>query len=143
MLNKIKVTRKSGSEKFLLQGKEQNFTVFDFWRWSTSDLVINITRGVLAEFIVAQALNAADKFRIEWSPFDILTPDGISVEVKSAAYRQSWPQDKPSTIQFNIKKTIPLDEKKGGYRGKPRRAAKVYVFALLKEKENVNPLNLD
>ena len=111
------------------------------------DLVINVTRGLVAEFIVAQALNAADGVRIAWAPFDLRTPKPrrIKVEVKSAAYLQSWSQDDFSTIKFDIEKTTPLDEKKGGYRGKPRRAAKIYVFALLKEKEksNVDPLRLD
>jgi hypothetical protein len=144
-LGPIEVKRKTGDEPFQQQGVNQKFTLHDFWSWSTSDLVINITRGVVAEFIVAQALNAADNVRIEWAPFDILTPDGISVEVKSAAYLQSWGQDKFSTIQFNFEKATPLDYEKGGYRGKPLRAAKVYVFALLKEKDKlkVDPLKLD
>ncbi|MGA2242794.1 MAG: hypothetical protein ABSH11_12285 [Verrucomicrobiota bacterium] len=143
----IKVKRKTGNEPFRHRGKKQNFKLNDFWSWSTSDLVINVTRGLVAEFIVAQALNAADGVRIAWAPFDLRTPkpERIKVEVKSAAYLQSWSQDNFSIIKFDIEKTTPLDNKKGGYRGKPRRVAKVYVFALLaeKDKSKVDPLNLD
>jgi hypothetical protein len=146
-LGPIEVKRKTGNEAFKHQGKNQNFKLNDFWSWSTSDLVINVTRGLVAEFIVAQALNAADGVRIAWAPFDLRTPkpQGIKVEVKSAAYLQSWSQDDFSTIKFDIEKTTPLDNKRGGYRGKQRRAAKVYVFALLAEsnKSKVDPLKLD
>ncbi len=145
-LKAIEVRRKTGAEKFHRNGLEEKFSVLDFWSWSTSDLVINITRGIVAEFIVAQALDAKENVRIEWAPFDITTPEGISVEVKSAAYFQSWEQEKLSTIQFNYAKTTPLDEENGGYRGDIRHAAKVYVFALLAEKEDkskVDPLNLE
>jgi hypothetical protein len=29
------------------------FTLSDFWRWSTSDLTNNAMRGILTEFLVA------------------------------------------------------------------------------------------
>jgi hypothetical protein len=103
------------------------------------------TRGLLAEFIVAKALDAADGVRIAWDAFDVTTRKGTKVEVKSAAYLQSWEQTKFSTIQFNVEKTTPLDEEKGSYRGEPRHAADVYVFAVLAEqnKSKVDPMNLD
>ncbi len=145
-LKAIEVKLKNGAEKFHRNGLEEKFSVLDFWSWSTSDLVINITRGIVAEFIVAKALDAKEQVRIEWAPFDITTREEISVEVKSAAYFQSWDQEKLSTIQFNYEKTTPLDEKNGGYRGEVRRVAQVYVFALLSEKEDkskVDPLNLE
>lgn len=76
-------------------------TVLDFWRWSFSDLLMNTARGVLAEFIVAKALDiSTDGVRPEWNPFDLITEDGIRIEVKSAAYIQSWAQKDYSTIQF-------------------------------------------
>jgi hypothetical protein len=103
------------------------------------------TRGLLAEFIVAKALDAADGVRIAWDAFDVTTRKGTKVEVKSAAYLQSWEQTKFSTIQFNVEKTTPLDEEKGSYRGEPRHAADVCVFAVLAEqnKSKVDPMNLD
>ena len=142
---------KGGDEPFEANGKSLCFILNDFWRWDVSDLLNNLTRGHLAEFIVAKALGAAKGVRSEWAAFDLETPDGLKVEVKSAAYLQSWPQDDYSSIQFRVRKTKALDLEKGGYRGKPKRHADVYVFALLaykkanaiKDMETVNPLDLD
>ncbi len=42
------------------------------------------TRGRLAEFIVANALSVpSDGVRDEWRAYDLKTPDGVTVEVKS------------------------------------------------------------
>jgi hypothetical protein len=144
-LGPVTVKRKNGLDTFQKDGKSQAVTLKEFWSWSTSDLVLNITRGLLAEFIVAKALDAADGVRIAWDAFDVTTRKGTKVEVKSAAYLQSWEQTKFSTIQFNVEKTTPLDEEKGSYRGEPRHAADVYVFAVLAEqnKSKVDPMNLD
>ena len=49
-------------------------------------------RGVVAEYLVAQALGVAGGVREEWAPYDVDAPGGIRVEVKSAAYIQSWNQ---------------------------------------------------
>lgn len=55
-LGPLEVQRLSGSETFHRNGRPAGFDVLDFWRWSSSDLVVNVTRGVLAEYIVAKAL---------------------------------------------------------------------------------------
>ena len=59
----IKNSRKKGSEKFHLNGREADFSLSDFWQWSSSDVVSNSIRGILAEFIVAQSLNLANTLR--------------------------------------------------------------------------------
>jgi hypothetical protein len=144
-LKGITTSPKKGDEKFCANNKNLGYTLKDFWIWSVSDLMSNATRGRLAEFIVAKALGVAKGVRNEWAAYDLKTPRGKKVEVKSAAYLQSWLQDDYSTIQFSIRKTKELDLKKGGYRGKPKRHADVYVFALLahKDKPTVNPLNIN
>ena len=72
---------------------------------------------------------------------------GGAIGVINVHHRDPHPHtaEEISTIQFNFEKATPLDDENGGYRGEPRRAAQVYVFALLKErdKSKVNPLNLD
>jgi hypothetical protein len=66
-------------------------TLLDFWQWAYSDLLSNTNRGRLAEFIVARALSLGlTDVRIEWDAVDLVTPTGVKVEVKSAAYLQSW-----------------------------------------------------
>lgn len=81
---------KTGSEVFHASRQALGFALHDFWRWSVSDLVSNATRGRLAEFIVASALGISSDVRDEWSPYDLLSPEGLKIEVKSAAYIQSW-----------------------------------------------------
>ena len=48
-------TRKTGGERFRDGERELSFDVLSFWRWSASDLLSNATRGIVAEFLVAQA----------------------------------------------------------------------------------------
>lgn len=144
-LGKLDVTQKSGDEQFQYDGKSLDFTLLEFWRWSTSDIVSNATRGVLAEFIVVRALgNVPSDVRSEWDAYDLETEDGIKVEVKSAAFIQSWHQKIFSRISFNVQKKLVWDEEKG-YEDEARRPADVYVFALLKHKEknSIDPLNLN
>src|SRR5262252_1100889 len=68
----------------------------DFWRWAFSDLVSNVTRSTLAEFLVATAVGDSRPVREEWADFDVLTPAGVRVEVKSSAYLQTWFQRQSS-----------------------------------------------
>jgi hypothetical protein len=105
-------------------------TLRDFWAWTLSDLRTNTVRPMLAEFLVAQALGAAQRPRIEWDAYDVLTPDGIRVEVKSSAYLQAWTQARPSTITFGglLAKTWTSED---GYSPAESYNADVYVFAVL------------
>jgi hypothetical protein len=71
----------------------------DFWGWRLSDLLDNLERGVLAEFIVATAPGIpADGVRDGGAVWDLTTPDGVRIEVKSAAYLQAWAQKHLSRI---------------------------------------------
>ena len=144
-LGKVIPTRKSGGEPFHNAGETLPFDVLSFWQWCTSDLLSNATRGILAEYIVARALDARPAgVRDEWAAFDLLTGDGTKVEVKSAAYLQSWHQDKLSYICINISKTRAWDPNTNVYSNIAMRQADVYVFALLahKEKQTVDPLDV-
>lgn len=145
-LNRLTITAKSGRESFCSEGKELGYTLLDFWRWSVSDLVSNATRGRLAEFIVARAIGiSTDGVRDEWGAFDLVTPSGTKIEVKAAAYIQSWHQDALSTIVFRTPKTHAWNADTNIQSKESKRQADVYVFALLahKDKATVNPLNID
>jgi hypothetical protein len=87
---------KDGTEP--IQGTSH--TLGDFWRWYASNFGSNTLRGNLAEFMVARALGDQREVQVEWSPYDIETPDGTRVEVKSSAYLQGWHQERPSRIEF-------------------------------------------
>lgn len=137
---------KSGTENIDNHGEPSGFSIIDFWRWSTSDLLSNSTRGVFAEFIVRQALNiTTPDVRDEWDAFDLLTPEGIKVEVKSSAYIQSWAQKDYSKIYFSIKPSRGWNNQTGKIDTEYKRQADVYVFCLLKhkEQETVNPLAME
>ena len=86
------LTLKRGDEVFQARSESGELTTLDFWCWAYSDLLDNATRGVVAEFLVAHALGRMNTPRRLWGAFDVRTNSGIKVEVKSAAYAQSWQQ---------------------------------------------------
>ena len=51
----IPATLKSGKERLTVEGKDLDFDLLGFWRWSTSDILSNTTRGKFAEFNVGTA----------------------------------------------------------------------------------------
>lgn len=144
-LNALDPIRKTGEESFVFNGESTDIKLQEFWSWSSSDILNNAMRGVLAEFIVASSLGIADSCRVEWDAYDIITNDGIKIEVKSAAYLQSWKQSHHSNIGFDIRPTCSLNSETNIYNNDQIRQADVYVFCLLshKDKLTVNPLDLD
>lgn len=145
-LQRLVASRKTGKEHFHINGQSLDFELLNFWQWSSSDLVNNALRGVIAEYIIAQALGVgSDGVREEWVAFDIETPSGIKIEVKSAAYVQSWHQNRLSSIIFSTPKKKAWDSNTNLISEESNRQANVYVFALLfhKDKMTIDPLNLD
>lgn len=143
-LPNIKTNRKTGNENFVLKKKVLNIKIQDFWCWNQSNLIENRTRGILAEFIVKEALNIKSQSRIEWDYYDLITDNGTKIEVKSAAYIQSWKQRKYSAIKFSISKTV-NEPSNCELSGKIGRSSDYYVFCLLKTKDQdvINPIDLD
>ena len=143
--SEVEVTRKSGDEPFEFNGSSLPISLLSFWQWYASDIVGNAMRGILAEYIVASSVGMSSGTRTEWDAFDIETSEGIKVEVKSGAYVQSWEQKKHSAIQFSIRPTYGWDSESNSRSKEIIRQADVYVFCLLKHKEqsSINPLNLD
>ena len=78
--------------------------ILDYWSWAYSDIVGNTNRGALAEFIVARAIGSEPAVPNGWAAYDLETPSGIRVEVKSSAYLQSWDQTAVSAPFFSIRK---------------------------------------
>jgi hypothetical protein len=140
------VTRNNGQEPFHRDAVPLGFHLLDFWQWSTSDLLSNLTRGVLAEYIVARALGIDTTLAVrnEWDAFDLTTPTGVKVEVKSAAYLQSWHQERLSSVSFLTRRTRAWDPETNRLSEQGQRHADVYVFALLahRDKLSVDPMNL-
>jgi len=144
-LQQINVERKTGKERFYADARDLGFSLLDFWQWSASDILNNALRGKLAEFLVAKGLGAAQGVRQEWDAYDVIAADGTKVEVKSAAFLQTWHQNKLSSVGFDIRRTTTWDAGKNIFQGDARRQSDVYVFCLLhhKDKSTVDPMNLD
>ncbi len=142
---KISVKQKTGDEQLTIGDRETGLKLLDFWRWSVSDIISNATRGRFAEFIVASALNIdLTIIRDEWGPYDLESPEGIKIEVKSASYLQTWNQRNFSKISFSTKASIFWDSETFT-QSEPIRHADIYVFCLLKHKDQVtlDPMKLD
>ena len=142
----LKVKRRTGDEQFYQNGNLLNLSLINFWQWSVSDLVSNATRGILAEYIVAYALGLTEGVRTEWDAFDLLTKDGIKIEVKSAAYLQTWYHKKLSAITFSIRPTRLWNASTNELATELKRQADIYVFCVLNHKEKdslLDPLNLE
>jgi hypothetical protein len=116
----------------------------DFWAWTLSDLRTNTVRPMLAEYLVARAVGADHRPRVEWDSHDVLTPDGLRLEVKSGAYLQAWEQTRLSTIAFGglHARTWSSTE---GYSTSGSYNADGYVFAVHTAKEHAtyDALDLD
>lgn len=145
-LNQIIATPKTGNEVLTDNGQITNYTLLDFWRWSVSDLLSNATRGRLAEFIVGSAIGLnPENSRDEWDAYDLITEEGIKIEVKSAAYIQSWNQKRFSKISFSIKPARSWETGTSNLRGEPKRHADIYVFCHLKHKDqnSIDPIKME
>jgi hypothetical protein len=120
-------------------------TVANFWRWAFSDLRTNIVRGILAEFLVAQAVGDPSPLREAWDNWDVTTASGVKVEVKSSAYLQSWNQRKLSAIVFTGLTGRAWSADTNELAAERSLRAEVYVFALhtCREPDQYDPLRID
>lgn len=119
-------------------------SVADFWAWSLSDLRTNTVRSLLAEFLVAHAVGAVTRPRVEWDSFDVLMPNGDRLEVKAGAYLQAWEQPRLSAVTFSglsSRTWSPRD----GYSAERTYNAQAYVFAVVTATDHASydPLRVD
>ncbi len=138
----------TGNEEFTLHCASARITVKDFWRWAYSDLIDNTQRGVMAEFLVYSSLNRStprSQIRENWLPFDVTSPSGRRIEVKSAAYIQAWtPENIFAQIRFDIGKKIAWDNATATSATVAKRNCDLYVFCLFTAKtKDISLLDLD
>ena len=138
-------SQKTGKELlFNLKGQTIS-TVLDFWKWAYSDLFDNTQRGILAEYIVACALDLQNTKRTNWDKYDLITKTGITLEIKTSAYLQTWGQKKLSKLVFGIQPTYGWNKETNEYDTIKSRQADIYIFCIFKHKDplTANPLNLN
>lgn len=123
----------------------ENVTILDFWKWAFSNLQMNNVRGIFAEWLVAKLLCIPLDIRDSWQEWDLITPSGVKIEVKTSAYLQSWEQVKPSRIVFNGLKGRKLYSSTSKYAHTATYNADMYVFCVQIEKDPVkwNALDID
>lgn len=136
---------RDASEPFHASGRPLGFDLQSFWRWSDSDLMDNTARGVLAEFLVARALDLDLPVpRASWTPYDLVLANNSTVEVKCSAYLQAWGQRSLTSPQFDIACKRAWNHEAGRFEGRARRWSDLYVFALHAhiDKPTADPLNV-
>lgn len=81
--------------------------------------------------------------RTNWLPYDVTSPAGRRIEVKSAAYIQSWnPEGIFSQIKFDIRRKNAWDG--AAYSSEPKRNCDLYVFCVFTAlTRDIPVLNLD
>ncbi|MEJ6548925.1 hypothetical protein PQI66_05145 [Corynebacterium sp. USCH3] len=125
----LPATLKDGIEPVLDEGGVEQGDLLGFWRWAYSQTLDNTLRGVLAEYIVGLALGIVDDgVRTEWDAFDLVSLEGVRVEVKSSAHLQSWAQSRPSPLTFSVPQTNAWSHDAGGWGTDRLRQSQVYVF---------------
>lgn len=122
-------------------------TLLHFWQWMGSNLVSNTVRGALGEYLVALAVGAADTMdgvQEEWVSYDVQSPDGVKIEVKTSAYIQTWYQPKLYPPRFGIAPRTAWEAATNSWTTEKERWADVYVFCLHhhQDQNTVNPLDL-
>ena len=125
----------------------QGATLLHFWQWMGSNLASNTVRGALGEYLVALAVGAADTMdgvQEEWASYDVQSPDGVKIEVKTSAYIQTWYQSKLYRPRFGIAPRTAWVAATNSWTTEKKRWADVYVFCLHhhQDQATVNPLDL-
>lgn len=140
----IEPKRLNGDEPLLDTQGAPIGSLLDFWQWAYSDLVGNAERGALAEYFVACALGVENTCRISWDRYDLLTKEGIAVEVKTSGCIQTWEQDSLSKPIFGIGATLGWNSQTNQYDTVSKRQADIYVFChhCHTDQSTVNPLDV-
>lgn len=92
-------------------------------------LVTNVLRAQLVEAMIALVLEPEWHWcGADYAPCDFERADGLRLEVKQSAARQSWSTDKPSKAIFDVAARTGRNEAHGWVE-EYGRAAHLYVFA--------------
>lgn len=120
-------------------------TISDFWQWAYSDLMQNVERAVLAEYIVAVLIGVDNEPRVPWLAYDLKLPNGKTVEVKTMSKLQAWHQRRLSSPRVVIKPTRKWDPKTNVMEKEPKLHSDLYVICLFKAEnhDTADPLNLN
>ncbi len=147
-----------GNEALILNGKELPYTMLHYWQTNLSEILLNMTRGGFAEFIVQCAMHMGgfDAFKEVKNGMELYDLDGpiipsqnrtSKIEVKSAAAVQIDTREDAdlsnyshSKLNFSIKSHYKED---GKHKIRLPRESDLYVFAHYKAaKKSDNMLDM-
>lgn len=134
----------NADDKLIAENGSHIANVLDFWKWAYSNVLDNAERGIFAEYLVSIAVNSCAKARENWAKYDVISEEGITIEVKTSAFIQTWGQEKLSSIRFGIAETQGYDKNTNSYEKIKKRQAQVYVFCLQNatNQESINVLDM-
>jgi len=95
-------------------------------------LITNVLRGAVAEAIIACALEPQWTWcSADYASWDFEHDDGVRLEVKQSAARQSWAKSdaKPSVAGFDIAPCQGYWNTQGQWVPEPGRQAQIYILA--------------
>ncbi|MDH2907924.1 MAG: hypothetical protein PXX83_07515, partial [Candidatus Nitrosotalea sp.] len=100
--------------------------------------------GMMGQYIVAWALGIDNISNDTWQSYDLLSPNGKKIEVKTTSYLQVWKQVRKPIPQFKIRKTYAFS-KDTGYSKTNDFQADIYVLCYFFEnnKEIADVTNLN
>ncbi len=142
-------------------GPIADLAVFNFWNWAFRDLCDDDVKGIYIEWVIGKMLGIEGERRISWANSDLITLDGIRIEIKSTSYWQSWKlMDEHGKIKKAPEKGNPLkadnEIKFGGLKakdslgkdqwgGESAYKSHLYLFCFQKEKDYFrwNALDMD
>lgn len=128
----------------------RNGTLVDFWQWAFSDLCDDDIKGIFAEWLVHKLLGVESRRRISWANNDVVTPNQVTLEVKTTSYWQSWKViDEYGQPYAEPLYKVPADDSKIRFSGlkardsatpagmstAPALKSQLYVFAFQHEKD--------
>jgi hypothetical protein len=67
----------------------QNASFLEFWQWAFRNLSDDF-KGLFAEWLVLKLLDIPGVRRTSWTNSNIVTPDGLKIDVKASSYWESW-----------------------------------------------------
>jgi hypothetical protein len=86
----MKLSRPSPNAVFEGAAETPSGSALEFWQWAYGDLLDDDVKGAFAEWLVHKLLDVVTPRRVSWANSDVITPEGVRIEVKSTSFWQSW-----------------------------------------------------
>ena len=110
-----------------------------------SQIESNTVRGKIGEYIVSWAIGAEDSSLDTWQAYDLMSPNGKKIEVKTTSYLQNWEQGVQNrTPKFVVRPTRKWNKTTGLAKERTYNS-NIYVLCYYSwlDKKTIDVLNLN